>query len=293
MLCIYIYVYVHVFVYATYIYILYIYTLYIYIYTYTLYTYIYVYCIQYPTSLLHGPPPEILPVNSPKRAPETVRSSRSPRAIWARWASSARSRTRSASGAQVKFATNVHQKDLTAMSNSEFPTKYHPFLSFLAEGSLEVKLPTIWTDEKQRWEESEKRREEKRREEKRREDQKRESFRRKKIQVREKVEKSRDTVFFEWFVAHEGRKVGWLKQRVRSHLARWEMNNCTLLWREAHFEVKTYKAHHSQTLLQVEMLKKCMPLWHEAHFEIKMCKAHQIQTTFGSCDVEQVHAVVA
>ena len=30
------------------------------------------------------------------------------------------------------------------------------------EGSLEVKLPTIWTAEKQRWEESEKRREEKR-----------------------------------------------------------------------------------------------------------------------------------
>ena len=32
----------------------------------------------------------------------------------------------------------------------------------IIEGSLEVKLPTIWTDEKQRWEESEKRREEKR-----------------------------------------------------------------------------------------------------------------------------------
>jgi len=31
------------------------------------------------------------------------------------------------------------------------------------EGSLEVKLPTIWTDEKRRWEESEKRREEERR----------------------------------------------------------------------------------------------------------------------------------
>ena len=31
-----------------------------------------------------------------------------------------------------------------------------------AEGSLEVKLPTIWTDEKQRWEESGKRRSEKR-----------------------------------------------------------------------------------------------------------------------------------
>jgi len=39
---------------------------------------------------------------------------------------------------------------------------------YLIEGSLEVKLPTIWTDEKQRWEESEKRREETRREEERR-----------------------------------------------------------------------------------------------------------------------------
>ena len=37
----------------------------------------------------------------------------------------------------------------------------------IIEGSLEVKLPTIWTDEKQRWEESEKRRKEERRSEKR------------------------------------------------------------------------------------------------------------------------------
>ena len=43
----------------------------------------------------------------------------------------------------------------------------------------------------------ENRREEKRREEKKKEDQKRESFRRKKIQVREKVGKSRNTVFFQ------------------------------------------------------------------------------------------------
>jgi hypothetical protein len=63
----------------------------------------------------------------------------------------------------------------------------------LCKGSLEVKLPTKWTDEKPRWEESEKRSEEKRREEKKKEDQRR----RKKIQVREKVEKSRNTVFFQ------------------------------------------------------------------------------------------------
>ena len=29
----------------------------------------------------------------------------------------------------------------------------------LTEGNLEIKLPTIWTDEKQRWEESERREE--------------------------------------------------------------------------------------------------------------------------------------
>jgi hypothetical protein len=40
----------------------------------------------------------------------------------------------------------------------------------LTEGSLEVKLPTIRTDEKQRWEESEKRRRKKIREEKEREE---------------------------------------------------------------------------------------------------------------------------
>ena len=61
-------------------------------------------------------------------------------------------------------------------------------------------------------------REEKRREEERRS--KRERVRRKKIQVREKVGKSRNTVFFQSFVAPEGRKVGSLKRRVRSHVVR-------------------------------------------------------------------------
>ena len=46
-------------------------------------------------------------------------------------------------------------------------------------------------------------------------------------------------------------------------------------------------------LLEVEMSKKCTPLWREAHFEVKMYKAHQLRTTFVSWDVEKVHAVVA
>ena len=41
------------------------------------------------------------------------------------------------------------------------------------------------------------------------------------------------------------------------------------------------------------MLKKSTPLWREAHFQVKMYKAHQLRTTFGSCDVEKVHAFVA
>ena len=85
-----------------------------------------------------------------------------------------------------------------------------------------------------------------RREEKKKEDHRRERVRGEKMQVREKVNKSRNTVFFQWFVAPEGRKVGSLKRRARSHLARWEMKNCTPLWREAHLEVKTYKGHHSR-----------------------------------------------
>ena len=130
------------------------------------------------------------------------------------------------------------------------------WLILLPEGSLEVKLPTIWTDGKA---EVGRVKEEKKR---KWEDQRRERERRKKMQVREKVGKSRFTVFFQWFVAKEGRKVGSLKRRVRSQLARWEMENCT-------------------------------PLWYEAHFKVKMYNAPQLRSTFRSCDVEKVHAVVA
>ena len=54
----------------------------------------------------------------------------------------------------------------------------------MIEGSLEAKLPTIWTDEKQSREEAERR---ERVEERR--------VRRKKMKMREKVGKSRNTVF--------------------------------------------------------------------------------------------------
>ena len=40
-------------------------------------------------------------------------------------------------------------------------------------------------------------------------------------------------------------------------------------------------------------IEKCTPLWREAHFQVKMYKTHHCRTTFGSCDVEKVHGVVA
>ena len=102
------------------------------------------------------------------------------------------------------------------------------------------------------------------------------------------------------------------------------MKKCTPLWREAHFQVKMLKTPGVRTTFSscdVEkahavvarstfpsqnvqntpgsdhfrklMSKKCTPLWREAHFEVNMLKTQGVRTTFGSCDVEKVHAVVA
>ena len=72
--------------------------------------------------------------------------------------------------------------------------------------------------------------------------------RRKKIHPRQMLEKSRNAVFFQWFVCRVSRKVGSLKRRVRSHVVRGEIKNCTPLWREAHFEAKMLKNRHSQSI---------------------------------------------
>ena len=40
------------------------------------------------------------------------------------------------------------------------------------------------------------------------------------------------------------------------------------------------------------MSKKCTLLWREAHFQVKMLKTRGVRTTFGSWDVEKVHAAV-
>ena len=104
--------------------------------------------------------------------------------------------------------------------------------------------------EKQRWEESERRSQEVRRSEKRKSEKKEEAGARKGRKV------GIHCVFFQWLVAPEGRKEGSLKRRVRSHLARWEIKNCTPLWREAHFQVKMYKTSQLRSALKSWAVEK-------------------------------------
>ena len=105
--------------------------------------------------------------------------------------------------------------------------------------------------------------------------------------MREKVGKSRNTVFFQWFV-------GSLKRRVRSQLARGEMKNWHAVVAWSTFPSQNVQKHLVLgALLEVEMSKKCTPLWREAHFEVKMHKTLGVRTAFGTWDVEKVHAVVA
>ena len=185
---------------------------------------------------------------------------------------------------------------------------------YIIEGSLNSKLPTIWTVEKpSRVVKSAETRCNSAK------------VRRKKIHPRQMLEKSRNAVFFQWFVCRVSRKEGLLKRRVRSHVVRGEIKNCTRLWRKAHFEVKmlknwrcrstfwssdveklhaavaksTFSSQNVQNtsvsdrFFEVLMSKNCTPLWRKAHFQVKMYKTRQFRTTFWSSDVEKLHAAVA
>ena len=147
------------------------------------------------------------------------------------------------------------------------------------------------------------------REEKRR----RESLRRKKMQMHQKVGKSRNTVFSNdvWLQESKSRlpkaagaePAGQIRDGqlhavvVRSTCRSQNVQNTPF---SDHFwKLRCRKSarrcgtkHNSKSkctkhtilgpLLEVEMSKKCTPLWHEAHFQVKMYKTHHCRTTFGS-----------
>ena len=184
----------------------------------------------------------------------------------------------------------------------------HVPIYVITEGSLEVKLPTIWTDEKQ----EQGRGREKRKI--RRKKSRRERVRRKKMQMREKVGKSRNTVFFPMIWGSGGSKSRLAKaagaepagqmrdEKLHALVARstFASQNVQNTWVSEHFwklrcrksarrcgakhisKSKCKKHTRCGPLLAVEMSKKCTSLWREAHFEVKMYKTHNSRTTFGS-----------
>ena len=130
--------------------------------------------------------------------------------------------------------------------------------------------------EKQRWEEPERRREEE-------EDQRRERVRRKKMQVREKGRNVANHCVFPMIGGPGGSKSRLAKAACVEPSG--QMRDEQL---HAFVARSTFGSQHvkntscSGDFLEVEVLKKCTPLWREAHFQVKMYKAHQLRTTFGS-----------
>ena len=105
------------------------------------------------------------------------------------------------------------------------------------------------------------------------------------MQMREKVGKTRNTVFFHYFEAPDGRKVGSLKRQ----LARWEMKIFTPL------EVKRGKTHHSRNPFgSWDVGKGARRCGAKKHiWKSKISKNTPLSDHFGSWDVEKEHAVMA
>ena len=156
----------------------------------------------------------------------------------------------------------------------------------LVKGSLEAKLPRMWADERQRWEETEKRREEKRREEKGREGKVKEE------KVRREIQKKEDPG------ARKGRKVA--KHSVfpmicgsggsKSRLAKaasaepaGQMRDETLhavVARSTFGSQNIQNRPTSENFWKLKCQNKSTPFWHEAHLQVKMYKTHHVRSTF-------------
>ena len=139
------------------------------------------------------------------------------------------------------------------------------------------------------------------------------------------LEKSRNAVFFQWFVCRVSRKVGLLKRRVRRSVLRGEIKNCTPLWRKAHLKVKMYKTWRlrstfvcsdveklhaavakstfesqnvqnmtaSEHFLTFYCRKNCLALLRNAHLKVKMLKNCSLRSTFWRSTVEKLPGAVA
>ena len=162
----------------------------------------------------------------------------------------------------------------------KFVAMRHPsckLCTYISEGSLEVKLPTILTDEKQRWEVSEKRREEKKKEDRKVEKQSCQSGGCKAIWANERLSAARRCG-----AKHISKSKCTRHLSLRVLLGIEMLEKCMPLWREVSFEVRVLKHQMFEPVLVVGMLKKCAQLWREAHVEVKMYKTHHAWSTCGN-----------
>ena len=192
-------------------------------------------------------------------------------------------------------------------------------IMMIIEGSLEVKLPTIWTDEKQSRAEAERReRLEERRSEKRKSQKKEDADARKGRKVAkhcvfpmiwgsggsksrlakaagaEPAGQMRDEKAHAVVARSTFRSQNVQNTPASDHFWKLRCRKSARRCGAKHISKSKCTKHLSSgPLLEVEMSKKCTPLWREAHFQVKMLKTLGVRTTFGSCDVEKVHAVVA
>ena len=173
---------------------------------------------------------------------------------------------------------------------------------YIIEGSLEVKLPTIWTVEKQRWEESEEKRS------------------KKEDAGARKGRKVAINCVFPMIWGSGGSKSRLAKaagaepagqmrdEKVHAVVARstFPSQNAQNTPTSDHFLKlrcrksaclcgakqisKSQCTKHTSfgPLLEVEMSKKCTPLWREAHVQVKSVKNWRSRTTFWRSDVEKV-----
>ena len=105
--------------------------------------------------------------------------------------------------------------------------------------------------------------------------------------------KSRNAVFFQWFVCRVSPKVGLLKRRARSRVVRGEVKNCTPLWRKAHSEVKMYKTWRVRSTSCRSDVEKLYAPVAKSTFGSENAQNTTCLDHFCCADVEKMHAAVA
>ena len=145
------------------------------------------------------------------------------------------------------------------------------------KGSLEVKLPTIWTDEKQRWEESAKRSEEERRSKKRKSQKKEDPGARKGRKVAKHC-------LFPMMCGSGGSKSRLAKAAGAEPAG--QMRDGKLHAVVARSTFRCQNVQNTPTSdhfwkLRCRKTKKCTPFWREAHVEVKMLKHHMLGCRFA------------